>query len=196
MLENIKKMKNIVHNFKDSDLVYKSAKNETIFKSCSSSNDEMKQNLLFDNKIKVNEKEEKSEDKKIFFMEKKDINKEKNKEFLINIQLYKEDYYAEWPNSLNNFNDMMSSTADLSLKEENNLEKKEFSFQKMPDKVKKEIDFSFKYKNNNNNINLFFYNPDRKNNDFDDNNEDCCSKMTNLYAQEFDNKKIINDILD
>ena len=195
MLENIKNMKNIVHDFKDSDLLYKNNKNEAIFNCCSSPNEEMKQNLLFDDKIKDNEKRVKSEDKKIFFMEKKDINKDANKEFLINIQLYKDDYGVEWPNSLSNFNDMMSSTADLSLKEENNFEKKEFSFQKMPDKEEKEIDFSFK-NNNNNNINIYFYNPDDKNNNYDDNNEDCCSKMTNLYAQEYDDKKIINDILD
>ena len=194
MLENIKKMKNIVHNFKDSDLVYKSTKNEAIFSCSTSSNEEMKSNLIFKNNINFNGKEEKHEDKKIFFMEKKDTNKESKKEFLINIQLYKDDYCIEWPNSLNNFNDIMSSTADLSLKEENNFEIKDDFFQKIPDRGEKEIDFCFKNKNNN--INLYFNNPEDKKNNLGEDNEDCCSKMTNLYAQEYDNKKIINEILD
>ena len=194
MLENVKKMKNIAHNFKDSDLDYKSSKNEAIFSCSTNSNEEMKPNFIFKNNIDINEKKEKHEDKKIFFMEKKDTNKEANKPFLINIQLYKDEYCAEWPNNLNNFNDRMSSTFDLSLKEENNFEKKEFYLNKIQDDGEKEIDFCFKNKNNN--INLYFNNPDGKNNSFDDNNDDCCSKMTNLYAQEFDDKKIINDILD
>ena len=126
-----------------------------------------------------------------------------NNDFIINDhQFFNDDHYIEWPNSLNSLNslnDIMSSTADYSLKEENNnkdnnniinFENKNFTFQKMPYMAEKEIDFSLSNKLNI--FNLNFNNCEEKNND--DINEDCSSKMTNLYIQEYDDKKITNDL--
>ena len=94
----------------------------------------------------------------------------------------------DWPNSLNSFNDIMSSTADLSLKEENNnIENKDFSFEKMPDMAEKENNFPLK--ENINNYNLYSNKVSEPN--FDE-NEDCCSKMTNLYAQEYKDTQLMD----
>ena len=93
----------------------------------------------------------------------------------------------------------MSSTFDLSLKDENNniennlinFEKKDFSLQKILEINKKENDFSLK--NNINNLSFYLKNFNEKN--IDEDNEECCSKMTNLYLQEFEEKRNINEIL-
>ena len=106
-------------------------------------------------------------------------------------QTFKDDF--DWPNSLNSLNDMMPSTADLSLKEENNnLENKDISYEKMPEMEVNKINFSMKNKINNFN---FDYNKDGRNAELIE-NEDSCSKMTNLYVQEFEDKKIMDYLLE
>ena len=96
----------------------------------------------------------------------------------------------DWPDSFNSFNDKMSSTADLSLKEEsNNIENKDFSFEKLINMVEKENNFPLKEY-----INIF--NLNSNNNKVDeqsfDENGDCCSKMTNLYAQEYKDTHLVD----
>ena len=101
----------------------------------------------------------------------------------------------------------MSSTVDFSLKDENsnidnylnNFENKDFSFQKMPNMAEKESNFSlnnnkndfYLNKYNENNINNF---ENDKDNEIESEEDDCCSKITNLYYQEYD-KKIISEFL-
>ena len=88
----------------------------------------------------------------------------------------------------------MPSTDNLSLKEDNKgienklieFENQNFTYKKVPD-IEKELDFSLKNKIND--LNFYF------NNSFEE-NEDCCSKMTNLYIQEYGEKKINNDYLE
>ena len=119
-----------------------------------------------------------------------------NNGFLINLQLFKDDYTLNWPN-LNDLTEMMPSTADLSLKEDINVFKNNLiifedtnnSSNKVLDIFGKENDFSLKNKINDLNFDLNIY--DAKNMDREE-NEDCSSKMTNLYIQEFEEKKINN----
>ena len=187
MLNNVKKMKNIMHNLDNSDIICKN-------------NTNLKKSLCSRKRTDFSSKSgKKITKKKNSIIEKSQM----NNDFIINDhQFFNDDYYIEWPNSLNSLNslnDIMSSTADYSLKEENNnkennlinFENKNLSFQKMPYLEEKEIDFSL-----NNKLNIFnlnFNNCDEKNND--DINEDFSSKMTNLYIQEYDDKKLANDLL-
>ena len=212
MLNNVKKMKNNIHNIDKSNYIYKSKTSEAIFNCTITSNEEKKINLtnVINSNINTNQSKNK---KKSFFIQKQIKNKTEenfcgknkinsvnkinlNNDFLMNSQIFKDDYCRDWPNSLNSLNslnDMMSSTADLSLKEENNnLENKGFPFEKIPEMAGNEINFNMKHKINNFN---FDNNKDERNVELDE-NEDCCSKMTNLYAQEFQDKKIMDYLLE
>ena len=153
MLNNVKKMKNNIHNIDKSNYIYKSKTSEAIFNCTIASNEEKKINLT--NVINSNINSNQSKNKKKSFLIQKQIklkNEENffrknkinsvnkinlNNDFLMNSQIFKDDYCRDWPNSLNSLNslnDMMSSTADLSLKEENNnLENKGFPFEKIPE---------------------------------------------------------------
>ena len=219
MLNNVKEMKNILYNFDNSDISSKSSSSEGIFNCSISTNDEIKSNLIIhknnnseklNNKIKSIKKEanNNNKSKKIFVQKKikneiKENNENKinlvektnlNNEFLINLRLFKDDYSLDWPN-LNNLNDIMPSTDNLSLKEEykvteNKLiefENKNFTYNKVPDMEAKKIDFSLNNKIND--LNFYFNNTIEE-------NEDCSSKMTNLYIQEYGEKKINNDYLE
>ena len=214
MLNDVKKMKNIMHNFDNSDSLYKSKVN-------------IKKNLYPKKRTDCHSKNAEKINKNTF-----NIISEKNKEntnkiFIVSEQIFNDDRYMDWPNSLN---DIMPSTADCSLKEENNAEendlihfgKKDFPFQTVPIPEIEEKETNFGLNNKLNNFNLYFNNPDLKkddiniennentdlkkddinennenneNNDNNENNEDCCSKMTNLYVQDFLNKKITNELL-
>ena len=214
MLDNVKKMKNIMHDFDSSDSFCKSNINDFNLNYSISSNENSKQTL---NSIKSTNSSNNlfsssNEEKKIDIdclpknTEKKD--NKKNKIYLIEKvnpksncfinDILKEDYYSNWP-----LNDVMLSTIDFSLKEENinidknllNFEKNDISFQKMPEMVDKEIGFSLKFKNNDFTLNT--YNKDQNiNNNENEINEydDCLSKMTNCF-QEYDNKKIANYLI-
>ena len=225
MLNTVKKMKNILYNFDNSDSASKSSTSEGILNYSISTNEDIKSNLNCnknDNAIKINNKMNSTKKESIninknkkLFVQKELKNELKencenkinlvdktnlNNEFLVNFQLFKDDYTLDWPN-LNDLNDMMPSTADISLKEDNNaiennlikLENRNFSFRKVPDIIEKENVFSLKNKIND--LNFYFNNSDEKNLDNDE-NEDCCSKMTNLYIQEYEEKKINNDYLE
>ena len=236
MLNNVKKMKNIIHDFDSSDSICKSNSIDSNSNCSISSNEDIKQSLnsskITNSSSTNNSNLSLSEEKKIDINKTKNIflpkkvktekqthiiekNEDKNKinliekfntqnEFIINNKLFKDDYYLEWPNSLN---DIMSSTVDFSLKDENsnidnylnNFENKDFSFQKMPNMAEKESNFSlnnnkndfYLNKYNENNINNF---ENDKDNDIESEEDDCCSKITNLYYQEYD-KKIFSEFL-
>ena len=210
MLDNVKKMKNIMHEFDSSD----SFKINSLDSNFSiSSNEESKQTLNSlkstnsPNILSISSKDEKKVKNHIFSLKKvknKRTEKKGNKIYLIEKvdiknKTIKNNYC---PNLVNNLNDIISSTIDFSLKIDNNnhllnFENNDFSFQKLPEMVEKEIDFTIKVKNNelipdncieDQNINNI--------NDKEDNEEDdSCSKITNLYAQEYNDKKIVNYLI-
>ena len=236
MLNNVKKMKNIIHDFDSSD--YSIYKNNSIDSNsnCSiSSNEDIKQSLNCSKSTSSTSsnisnfslnKEKKiiiNKNKKIFLHKKvikekhmymTEKNEDKNKinliekintqnEFTINNKLFKDDHYLELPNSLSD----IIYNIDFSLKDENsnienhlmNFEKKDFSFQKILGMDEKESVFSLNYNKNDfylNNLNKKNINNFQNENDKDveSDNEDCCSKMTNLYYQEYD-KKFITEFL-
>lgn len=204
MLNQIKSMKNIMNNIDNSDSIYKhkkSAQNYNIsltenkqkfFCSQKSNNNSIDKDFIIPTNLKI---ETFKNINKINLFEKINL----NNDFIINTDFFNDDQCIDLPNSLNNLNDIMSSTFDLSLKDENNniennlinFEKKDFSLQKILEINKKENDFSLK--NNINNLSFYLKNFNEKN--IDEDNEECCSKMTNLYLQEFEEKRNINEIL-
>ena len=192
-------MKNIIHNIDKSNIITKTT-NEAIF-NCTISSKEgtkkynsntkiIKKNIFSQKKIN-NEKNNMEDNNKINLLNKINL----NNDFLINSIIFKNDYCLDWPNSLNSLNDMMSSTADLSLKEDNNLENCSNNIEiENPDNITgNKINFSIK--NQINDYDLCSNNLDEQNIDLD-NNEDCCSKMTNLYVQEFEDKKMMDYLLE
>ncbi len=200
MMNKIKKMKNILANFETSDDISKSVSNEAIFSCSISTNEEIKSNENSQNKMNYQTKKKLKNKANIKFIQKKifkakkEIRRKNNnyltKDNLENSQIIKDEYYIEWQNNLN---DLMSSTSDFSWKEENNMknniiENKTLIFQNM-ELNEKEMIFSFNNKIIN--CNLDFNKTEEKNN-FSV-NEDCCSKMTNLYEQEVEDKKISID---
>ena len=222
MLNNVKTMKNILYNFDNSDLAYSS---KGFFNNSISKNEDIKSNLIIHKKNiseKLNKKRKSikkevnniHKNKKIFVEIKlkneiKENNENRNNlidrnnfnnEFLINLRLFKDDYALDWPN-LSELNDSMPSTDNISLKEdikgiENELiklEDRNLAYRKAPGIAEKAIDFSLKNKIND--LNFYFNISGDKNND-DEENEDCCSKMTNLYIQEYGEKKINNNYLE
>ena len=205
ILNNVKNMKNIIHHFDNShSILKKNNRNENLFNCSILTGDELKLNLNDNINLKKNKLIKK--DNNLFIQKKtkneKEINLEdKNKNnFTSKINLnndfiiFKDDYCIDWPNSLNSlnsFNDIMSSTADLSLKEENNnIENKDFSFEKMPYMAEKENIFPLK--ENVNNYNFYSNKLDEQN--FDEKDERC-SNMTNLYAQEYKDIQLMDYLL-
>ena len=172
ILNHVKKMKNIIVDSVKSSYISKSNSNENIF-NCTISLNEIKNNAIKINNEKINMEENNKNNL---------VNKiNLNNDFLINPLLFKDDYYLDWPNSLSSLNDIMSSTADASLKEENNnIDNCSNNFEnENPDNITgKEINNFNIYSNDILEQNIDLYNK-----------EDCCSKMTNLYVQEFEDKK-------
>lgn len=213
MLDNVKKMKNIIHDFDSSDSICKNNLTDINLNSISS-NENSKQTL---NSVKSTNSSSNfytssKEEKKIStdFLSKSAGKNENNKKQIYLIEkvspkknciindILKENYYSNWP-----LNDIMSSTIDFSLKEESNnidrnllnFEKNDISFQKIPELEEKEIGFSLKFKNNDFTLNS--YNKDQNiNNNENEINEydDCHSKMTDFF-QEYDNKKAVNYLI-
>ena len=140
MLNTVKNMKNNLYNFKFPELKYnKINSNEFIFNNniSNSSKEEIYPNLyninnsnefidIIENKSLKNEIYEDS------------IKNEINKNFLINIQFFENEVYNEWQNSLNKLNNILSISSDFLFKEDNIIEKNNFSFQKMPKLAEKE----------------------------------------------------------
>ena len=214
MLDNVKNMKNIMHEFDSSDSFYKSNSLDSNFNYSISSNEESKQSLNSakstnsSNNLSISSKEEKKLNKSHIFSLKKVKNKrsekKENKIYLIEKVNTKNKVLKEnCPNLINNLNDIISSTIDFSLKIDNNnhllnFENNDFSFQKLPEMVEKEKDLAMKVKNNEltpdicieeQNINII---SDKEDNEDDDS----CSKMTNLYIQDYNNdKKIVNYLM-
>ena len=113
-----------------------------------------------------------------------------NDEFLLKDKLFEEDCCNVWPNEVNN---ILSSTVDFSIKEENNnnFESHEFNFEKELNFKKSEnenIIYTPRIKTNK--MYLIFY----KNNDnYNKYDKDECSNMTNLYLSEYEHKKFVDD---
>ena len=204
MMNEVKEMKHIKHNFDDLDMNIKNKKDVHINFSSTFSKDKIKRNnittfkstILSSNPNNQNQKKEKIVKKNKIFIKSKE--KEKivdkiisnfykiNDEFLLKEKLFENDCCNVWPNEVNN---ILSSTVDFSIKEENNnFESHEFNFEK-------EINFK-KIENEN-----VIYTPQIKTNKmriFYENNEnyikyekDECSNMTNLYINEYENKKYV-----
>ena len=188
MIDNIKKMKNITGNLEDCD----NSTSKSSLTCTTSTNEEMKINSncsINNNCININDQPKKNK-KKLIFIQKNET-KEKNEnnkdqidmknDLLINFNFSWDDKFKDWPNSLF---EIMPRTLGLTLKHENiNFENEKFFFQRIPDSTEKEIDFSLKNKGNF----LFDYNFNEKNVDIDE-NEDCSSRITNLYLQEYEDK--------
>ena len=213
MLDNVKKMKNIMHDFDSSDSFCKSNLNDLNLNYSISSNENSKQGLNpikstnSSNNLFTSSKEEKKINMDFFpkNAEKKEKNKKKiyliekvnSKSNCIINDILKENYYSNWP-----LNDIMSSTNDFSLKEESNnidknllnFEKNDISFQKMPEMAEKEIGFSFKFKNNNFTLNTYNKDQDINNNENEIEYDDCRSKISDCF-QEYDNKKVANFLI-
>ena len=209
MMNKVKEMKHIKHTFYDMDTNCKNNNDVNINFISSVSKDEVKQNFATFKIKNINDIKntkvinfKKDENKKIEnnnetnLIEKTYLNK-MNDDFLIDDKLFKDDRNV-WPNELNN---LLSSTDDMSIKEENNIhkdsEKIDFGYS----------NFNFQNDENQNNICIKNIKPNLKLciNFYDDNiedeskdegeNEDSCSKMTNLYINEYDKEKEINDFV-
>ena len=195
MIDNIKKMKNIIGNFDDLD----NSTSKSSLTCTTSTNEENKLNSncsINDNCININAQPTKTK-KKIIFIQKNEIKAKNennmdqiniNNDLLINFNFSEDDKFKDWPNSLF---EIMPRTLGLTFKNDNgncenqniNLDNEKFCFQRIPDSTEKEIDFSLKNKNNF----LLDYNFNEKNADIDE-NEDCSSRITNLYLQEYEDK--------
>ena len=209
MMNKVKEMKHIKHTFYDMDTNCKNNSDVNINFISIVSKDEVKQNFATFKIKNINDIKntkvinfKKDENKKIEnnnetnLIEKTYLNK-MNDDFLIDDKLFKDDRNV-WPNELNN---LLSSTDDMSIKEENNIhkdsEKIDFGYS----------NFNFQNDENQNNICIKNIKPNLKLciNFYDDNiedeskdegeNEDSCSKMTNLYINEYDKEKEINDFV-
>jgi hypothetical protein len=146
---------------------------------------------------KPEEKNENKENKENKIFEKTDS----KSDLFSDKEILKDDCCIDWVSSLN---DILSSS-DFSLKDENNGKSDDNnlinfeSFQKTPDNLaENELEFSSKCKKHNlylNNNNILNDDYIQHNDENDSINDDCCSKMTNLYFQDYNDKAIINELL-
>jgi hypothetical protein len=199
MLEKVKEMKHIKYNFED---MAKNRKNNnhtnftvTTFipqKEAKSKSVNFKTQTDFAEQEIINDKSN-----NIIYVEKDYLNEVKD-DFLIDDKLFKEDCY-NLPNELNN---LLSSTDDFSIKEENNINFPKKNIECMNftiQKSKKEKDIFINHIKSDLNLCIKFNdNVEDENRDENENeeNEDCCSKMTNLYVQDEYERKEINDFVD
>lgn len=191
MIEKVKEMKHINYDYDDLDCGIKNKR----------------KTALFQTKTNIDKKRENS---KTFFILEKNNNRKKNNEvgfidnkyfstiknFLIDDNFFEDDYCNGWQNELNN---ILPSTDEFSVKEENhiksdtdkiNIKNNNYSFE--PDNNQNDLTFKFITSN----LNCINFNDDKLENDNKEENEkeDCCSKMTNLY-NEFYESNMINDFL-
>ena len=199
MLEKVKEMKHIKYNFED---MAKNRKNNnhtnftvTTFipkKEAKSKSVNFKTQTDCAEQEIINDKSS-----NIIYVEKDYLNEVKD-DFLIDDKLFKEDCYT-LPNELNN---LLSSTDDFSIKEENNINFPKKNIECMNftiQKSKKEKDIFINHIKSDLNLCIKFNdNVEDENRDENENeeNEDCCSKMTNLYVQDEYERKEINDFVD
>ena len=209
MLNEVKQMKHIKYNLDDLDSISKSNSNNdnsiTFLSSSSLLKEEVKQNNISTNlsSNNLNDEKDKNIDNNNFIEKTKNDNllgkhflnfNKINNEFLLNDKLFKHCCNI-WPNEINN---ILSSTDDISIKDENNIdiEKENFNIAKnVFEKCGKENDFCCKDIKSKS---LYLY--------FDGNNmvsknkfeNDECSYMThltNLYYSEYEQKKDIDDFV-
>jgi hypothetical protein len=199
MLEKVKEMKHIKYNFDDMAKNRKN-NNHTNFTVTTfiPKKDAKAKSISFKTKTDLTEQEiinDKSSN--IIYIEKDYLNEVKD-DFLIDDKLFKEDCYS-LPNELNN---LLSSTDDFSIKEENNINFPKKNIECMNFTIqnsKKEKDMFINHIKSD--LNLFIkYNDNVVDENRDENeneeNEDCCSKMTNLYVQDEYERKELNDFVD
>ena len=199
MLEKVKEMKHIKYNFDDMAKNRKN-NNHTNFTVTTFIPQKETKSKSVNFKTQTDcEKQEIINDKSnnIIYVEKDYLNEVKD-DFLIDDKLFKEDCYT-LPNELNN---LLSSTDDFSIKEENNINFPKKNIECMNFTIqnsKKEKDMFINHIKSD--LNLFIkYNDNVVDENRDENeneeNEDCCSKMTNLYVQDEYERKELNDFVD
>ena len=221
MINDVKKMKNIIHDLDSSEYICKNNSTKANLNCNISSNEDIKQSLNFSKSTNCSKncnislkEEEKINDNKNKIIIPKKVENERNLQeinksseeiyitekistknyFIINNEIFKDNCCIDW---LNNINDIMSSTVDFSLKDENinennnsfNLENNNSPFQKMPNFVDKDIKFSLKYKKDEFYLNNINNEKNYEDENDEEENEDCCSNMTNLYLQDYCDKK-------
>ena len=199
MLEKVKDMKHIKYNLDDvaknhtnnnqtnftvtTFIPKKEAKTKSI--SFKTKEELIEQEIINDN------------NSNIIYIEKDYLNEVKD-DFLIDDKLFKDDCYT-LPNELNN---LLSSTDDFSIKEENNINFPKKNIECMNFTIqnfKKEKDMFINHLKSDLNL-CIKYNDNIEDENRDENeneeNEDCCSKMTNLYVQDEYERKELNDFVD
>ena len=222
MLDSVKKMKNIMHDLDSSDSISKTNLADNNLNCSISSNEDIKQSLncskstnYSNNNLYSNEEDKITFNKNKFFFlknESSEDNKENNEnkisdktdsksDFFIDKEILKDDCCIDWVSSLN---DILSSS-DFSLKDDNNANSADKnllnfeSFKKTSDNlVQNQIEFSSKFQKHNcflNNNHTLNDDVNQHNDENDSINDDCCSKMTNLYFQDYNDKVIINELL-
>ena len=211
MMNEVKQMKHIKHNLDDLDSFSKSNNdnNITLLSSSSYLKEEVKQESI--NNISTNSSSNNSnnsnEDNKnnvekcrnnndINILDKNFLNFNKiSDDFWLNDKLFKEGCRNIWTNEIIN---ILPNTADISIKDENNIviennfEKNKFAFQK---NEKEENDFFSKnIKSKCLYLNFYGNNLESKNKY---ENDECSymTNLTNLYYSEYESKKEIDDFV-
>ena len=199
MLEKVKEMKHIKYSFDDLAKSRKNSNHTNFMVTTYIPKKEAKtKSISFKTKEDFNEQEiinDKSNN--VIYVEKDYLNEVKD-DFLIDDKFFKEDCYT-LPNELNN---LLSSTDDFSIKEENNINFPKKNIECMNftiQNIKKEKDIFINHIKSD--LNLYVKcndNIEDENRDENENeeNEDCCSKMTNLYVQDEYERKELNDFVE
>ena len=208
MMNEVKEMKHIRHIFNDLDIDSKKKNDSNIIFSSTFSKDKIKKNnittfkstFLSSNPNNQNQKKEKSLKKKKNFEKNLEYGKRVvdknisnfyriNDEFLLKNKFFEEECCNVWPNEVNN---ILSSTVDFSIKEENNnnFESHDFNFEKELTFKKPENENIIYPQIKTNKINLIFYENNCNYNKYE---KDECSNMTNLYLNEYEHKKYVDD---
>lgn len=199
MLEKVKEMKHIKYSFDDLAKSRKNSNHTNFMVTTYIPKKEAKtKSISFKTKEDFTEQEiinDKSNN--VIYVEKDYLNEVKD-DFLIDDKFFKEDCYT-LPNELNN---LLSSTDDFSIKEENNINFPKKNIECMNftiQNIKKEKDIFINHIKSD--LNLYVKcndNIEDENRDENENeeNEDCCSKMTNLYVQDEYERKELNDFVE
>ena len=221
MMNEVKQMRHIKYNLDDLDSTSKSNNDNSItfLSSFSYLKEEVKSNNkstyssstnLNDNKNKklekYNCKNGNNQNKIDNILEKHIFNFYKiNHEFLLNDKLFKEDGCDIWPNEINN---ILSSTDYISVKDENNIdiEKENYNIENNKyvfQKGEKENDACYNIlKSNSLNLNFYENNIDNNmdnnmeyKNKYENDENSYMAHFTNLYYNEYEHKKDIDDFI-
>jgi hypothetical protein len=212
MMNEVKKMKHIKHNLDDLDTASKNNNDNslTLLSSSSFLKEEVKQNNISNNNMSNNSKENDKnlENQNLFEKDNNNENKKGiikndinslgknylnfnkiNDDFLINEKIFKEECCNIWPNKINN---ILISTDDFSIKEENKTEKDNFNIEKnifVFQKGEKENDFCSRHiKSKCLYLNFYGNNMEIKNKYENDE----CSYLSNLYCNEYEEQKDVD----